>query len=171
MKKAKWIVVLILLAGEMGAQKYQGIQLVGIQGFKTDFGLMSGLSYQKYLTNKTSLRLGGYYEDSRLLTMRHNSYYANIELFKDFFKPISRHTFNVGGGISINIDQLDKRQLLGESFKRNSTNVGGLLSLDYQFYASRHLMFNLTGTANYNFITEFSPTKFWAGVGIHYIFY
>lgn len=171
MKRIMSLGVILVLATVVSGQKYQGVQLLGVQALRSDFGYMGGLSYQKYLTNKTSLRLGGFYEQSKLLGMDHSSYYGNFELFRDILKPISRHTINIGIGFSVNLDQLDKTNQLGEQFKRNSTNVGALTSIDYQFYASRHLMFDVTGSANYNFVTDFARTKFWCGVGIHYIFY
>jgi hypothetical protein len=169
MRKTSTVLVLLLLAATSHAQKFQGIQTIGIQGYKSDFGFMASVNYQKYFTNTLSAKLAGAGEMSNLLNMDHTCLYLNAEMFKDFLKSTNKHVLNVGGGASIQYDQLDKRKELGEAFVRNSFNLGLIGTADYQYYLSKKVMVNASFTMNYNFVTKFAPTKFWGGIGFHYI--
>jgi hypothetical protein len=151
---------------------YSGNTGIGINVNYTDFrGINSEISICKYLDNKMIKGIVNY-EYSSLLNMNHMSFGGgatyNINPLKN--KAPDCIYFTVGGGLYVSHDMLDIDKSLGESFVRNSTNVGAIVNVDNQLMISKKSAFVVSGYFNYNFITQFSQTKFWGGIGYRYNF-
>lgn len=173
-KKHKLFLVvlsLLLLNKEAFSQKVKGISSVGISLAKSDFGYMFGTTFDRYLSAQTKLKGEVYYELSNTLNMKHSSYYLNAYYLRDFFDSRDENVVLFGIGATANYDQLDKDIELGNTFVRNTFNVGIIGKVQYEHYLSKKMMFQANGVFNYNVITEFSKTKFWGGVGINYLIY
>lgn len=151
---------------------FSGNNGLGVNVNITDLrGINTEISFCKYLNYKMIKGIANY-EYSNILNMKHMSIGGgatyNINPLKT--KAPDCIYFTVGAGLFVSHDMLDMEKALGDKFVRNSTNVGAIINVDNQLMISRKSAFVASGYFNYNFITQFSATKFWGGIGYRYNF-
>lgn len=151
---------------------YSGNTGIGLTINYTDLkGINTEANIVKYLDNALIKGIANY-EYSNALNMQHMSLGGgasyNINPLKS--KAPDYLYVSTGAGLYISHDMLDMKKDLGESFERNSTNLGAIVNIDNQIMISKKSSFVLSAYFNYNFITKFSEFKWWGGLGYRYNF-
>jgi len=152
---------------DFSTRHFQNMKAFELFGGTTEFGTYAGLSFSRYMTSNSYIKVNGFWESGDVDAIEIRNFGLDLIYNHTIFKVSNTIFFNVGGGATFGYDQILSKEILNLD---DELNFGGLLNAETEVFFTNNIAMVIHANQRFLARTNFGRQRWFTGIGIKYSF-